>query len=315
MTLLYRNNQYQVMGLAPTSTLEKKIPDVIAHRGYSGKYPENTLISYEEALRANTTALEGDIRLSKDGEVVIMHDLTLQRTSTGNGAVFDHNWVGYIDGLFTKTEPPQPIPRLKDVFDILIRPDVVAKNTYMIVDIKFDNQLEILDAVQVLLEEYKAHTSLRKQLVFGIWDLRFLERAKQLFIGYQLCFIGLSLGAARKHFLHELDNISLPYAALVDQEGQDFIKEAHSLGKRVFCWTINNIEQMHQCVAWGLDGVIGDNVDTLIENVRTTVNAMSPEEFEKYVEASNNLMGKRSRLYYYIIKKSMSLISWKFIGI
>ncbi|KAI9020973.1 PLC-like phosphodiesterase [Phycomyces nitens] len=291
------------------------VPDVIAHRGYSGKYPENTLIAYEEALKANTSALEGDIRLSKDGEVVIMHDLTLQRTSTGTGPVFENDWTGYIDGLFTKAQPPQPIPRLRDVFDLLIRPDIVAKDTYMIVDIKFDNQLEILDAVQLLLEEYKDHACLKKQLVFGIWDLRFLEKAKHLFIGYQLCFIGLSLGAARKHFLHEVDNISLPYAALIDQEGQDFIKEAHALGKRVFCWTVNDIEQMHQCVVWGLDGVIGDHVDLLIENVRTAVNAMSPEEFEKYVEASNNLTGRRRRLYYYMLKKAMSLASWKVIGI
>lgn len=61
-------------------------PYVIAHRGISGKAPENTLASFERA--ANTSGIdmiELDVRLSKDEEVIVLHDRTLQRTSTGNG--------------------------------------------------------------------------------------------------------------------------------------------------------------------------------------------------------------------------------------
>lgn len=77
-----------------------------------------------------------DIRLSKDGEIVMMHDLTLNRTTTGTGNVGDRDWHGYIDGLTTKTDPPQPIPRFKDIVRLLLRPEVVDRNMYMIVDIK-----------------------------------------------------------------------------------------------------------------------------------------------------------------------------------
>lgn len=67
----------------------------------------------------------------------MMHDLTLQRTTTGTGAVSEHPWFGGIDGLKTKAEPAQPIPRLNDVLDLLIRPEVASKEElYMIVDIK-----------------------------------------------------------------------------------------------------------------------------------------------------------------------------------
>lgn len=136
------------------------MPDIIAHRGFSAENPENTLISYTNAVIAGTTALEGgkkkikekegyvtlliclipDIRLSKDNEIVVMHDLTLDRTSTGKGPVRESNWHGYIDGLTTKAEPSQAIPRFKDVLDLLTQPEVSSiEGLYMIVDIKVTN--------------------------------------------------------------------------------------------------------------------------------------------------------------------------------
>lgn len=70
-----------------------------------------------------------------------MHDLTLNRTSTGIGAVRDNNWHGYIDTLTTKVEPHQPIPRFNDVLDLLIQPEASSiEGLYMIVDIKVFTQ-------------------------------------------------------------------------------------------------------------------------------------------------------------------------------
>lgn len=67
----------------------------------------------------------------------MMHDTTLNRTSTGLGLVNENNWHGGIDGYTTKTEPPQPIPRFNDVLDLLIQPEASSVDRlYMIVDIK-----------------------------------------------------------------------------------------------------------------------------------------------------------------------------------
>jgi phosphatidylglycerol phospholipase C len=75
-----------------------------------------------------------------------MHDLTLQRTTTGTGAVRDNNWHGGIDQLVTKKEPSQPIPRLNDVLDFLIEPQVAAiEGLYMIIDIKVSYSSRNLD--------------------------------------------------------------------------------------------------------------------------------------------------------------------------
>ena len=60
---------------------------VIAHRGWSGKYPENTMLAFRKAVEAGCDGIELDVHLSKDGEVMIIHDEALKRTSGMNGAV------------------------------------------------------------------------------------------------------------------------------------------------------------------------------------------------------------------------------------
>ena len=63
---------------------------IFAHRGYSGKYPENTMLSFRKAIEeGGTDSIELDIQLSKDGKMVIIHDETLDRTTNGHGFVKD----------------------------------------------------------------------------------------------------------------------------------------------------------------------------------------------------------------------------------
>ena len=61
----------------------------IAHRGYSSRYPENTLLAFEKAVAAGADMIELDVRLSQDGRLVVIHDEKIDRTSNGTGAVAD----------------------------------------------------------------------------------------------------------------------------------------------------------------------------------------------------------------------------------
>jgi glycerophosphoryl diester phosphodiesterase len=64
----------------------------IAHRGACGQYPENTLLAFSKALQMGANALELDVHLCKSGDVVVIHDETLQRTTNGQGAVAEHSY-------------------------------------------------------------------------------------------------------------------------------------------------------------------------------------------------------------------------------
>ena len=63
---------------------------VFAHRGFSGRYPENTMLAFEKAVECNADGIELDVHLSKDGEVMIMHDEALKRTTGRPGIVSDY---------------------------------------------------------------------------------------------------------------------------------------------------------------------------------------------------------------------------------
>jgi hypothetical protein len=164
-----------------------------------------------------------------------------------------------------------------------------------------------LDVLATLLSTYP---HLKKHLVIGIWNVEFLNKAKALF-DHQLCFIGLSVSAARQHFLPHVDCVSLPFAALCDADGRKLIDEVHALGKRVFAWTINSDEQAKSCVVLDLDGIVGDNVCRMKELMTIDDEKL----YQEYVDASDQfLKSKRKRTQHYLLKKGMALASWKVVG-
>ena len=65
---------------------------VAAHRGFRSEYPENTLIAFKAALELGVDQLETDVRVTKDGELILIHDATLDRTTNGTGRVIDHTF-------------------------------------------------------------------------------------------------------------------------------------------------------------------------------------------------------------------------------
>lgn len=63
---------------------------VAAHRGFCAKFPENTMLAFKEALKLDVDQIETDVRITKDNELVLIHDATLDRTTNGSGRVCDY---------------------------------------------------------------------------------------------------------------------------------------------------------------------------------------------------------------------------------
>jgi glycerophosphoryl diester phosphodiesterase len=94
---------------------------IFAHRGYSTRYPENTILAFQKAEAAGADGIELDVQLSKDGEVVVIHDEKVNRTTNGRGFVKDLSIMelkrlnaGYQDKMILKKEP---IPSLREVLE------------------------------------------------------------------------------------------------------------------------------------------------------------------------------------------------------
>lgn len=92
---------------------------IIAHRGFNGLYPENTRRAFEEALKLDIAGIECDVNLSKDGQVVVIHDLTVDRTSNGSGEVAQMP-IDELRALNVGTEDdPQQIMLLDELLDLV----------------------------------------------------------------------------------------------------------------------------------------------------------------------------------------------------
>ncbi|WP_456278347.1 glycerophosphodiester phosphodiesterase [Bacillus sp. AK128] len=93
--------------------------NIFGHRGAAGTHPENTMISFQEVERVGAYGIELDVQLSKDGEVVVIHDETLERTTNGQGWVKDHT-LQELRRLDASYKFPQygvcKIPSLDEVF-------------------------------------------------------------------------------------------------------------------------------------------------------------------------------------------------------
>ena len=93
---------------------------IFAHRGYSASFAENTLTAFMEAEKAGADGLELDVQLTKDGEIVVIHDEKVDRTTSGNGFVKDFLFKDLRKfNANKKSNKKEPIPSLAEVFEWL----------------------------------------------------------------------------------------------------------------------------------------------------------------------------------------------------
>jgi len=128
---------------------------ISGHRGYKTAYPENTLLAFHEAIQRGVDMLEFDLRLSKDQQVVVIHDETVDRTTNATGAVRDFTLAelqqmdagGWLDPMFAGLQ----IPTLKQLCDFLQPHPELLFN----VEVKpSPDAIQVVDQTMKLLEQY-----------------------------------------------------------------------------------------------------------------------------------------------------------------
>lgn len=92
---------------------------IAAHRGGAGLWPENSLLAFKNALQLGVVQIETDVHLSRDGELVIIHDATLERTTFGVGEVGMHDW-DQLKAIELRGAEGECIPHIDDMFSVLV---------------------------------------------------------------------------------------------------------------------------------------------------------------------------------------------------
>jgi glycerophosphoryl diester phosphodiesterase len=166
--------------LASSAKADTRVTQIIAHRGSSADRPECTLVSIQRAIAAGATAVEVDVRTTKDGHLVILHDATLDRTTNGSGKLQDKTLVEVrqldAGSWFDPKYRAQRVPTLKEVL-------VLCKGK---IDVLLDLKQQGDEYNTAVVAEVKAHGSPKRTIV-GVRSVdqallfrRLLPQAKQL---------------------------------------------------------------------------------------------------------------------------------------
>jgi glycerophosphoryl diester phosphodiesterase len=232
-------------------------PLVVAHRGASADYPENTLESFRGAVEAGADAVELDIRLTADGIPVVMHDADVSRCTDGSGFVHDMELAELkkLDASAGRG-PRTEVPRLAEVLEL------VSGKAGVNLEIKnipgepsYDSPREA--TVRAALEEVEAASFSGSVLVSSFnWITieRSLELAPDTPTGF-LTLAAIDPEAALVYARGAGHAFVLPHAVALFHAGERFVRKAHEAGLRVGTWTVDEPEALTRFFSWGVDAV------------------------------------------------------------
>ncbi len=149
-----------------------------AHRGCSQRYPENTLLAFEKAAAiAGLTGIELDIQLTKDGEMVVIHDERVDRTTEGVGFVRDYT-LSQLKKLhiYAGDHPTQSIPTITEVFDLL-EPRLQSG---LKLNIELKNSVCFYEGMEEKIVELVHKRGLQQAVVYSTFYAQSLKKIKQI---------------------------------------------------------------------------------------------------------------------------------------
>jgi glycerophosphoryl diester phosphodiesterase len=247
----------------------KHRPYVVAHRGISGKVPENTLAAFSHACETpGIDMIELDVRLSRDDQVIVLHDRTLQRTSTGNGAARHYSTAemkefdagSWFDPTFSK----ERIPTLEEVLVL------VNKRRWVNIELKseffFPEKPELLE--RRVLDTVR-NLGYRDHVLFSSFNHRMVGTIKRLD------------HAARTGVLYNIyrdyGRVPSKLAGRVGAEvfvcakhelTQRMLHDAQQSGVAVYVYTLNSTAVVGKMIEMGVDGIISDIADDIVKFVK-----------------------------------------------
>ena len=236
---------------------------VIAHRGGVQLAPENTLAAIRQAVELGVDMIEIDVILSKDGEVIVIHDDKIDRTTNGVGVVQEmtleeirqYDAGSWFDARFAG----EKIPTLGEVFE------TINGQTVLLIEIKDGDEKypglerKVVDAIH----QYEAND----WVVVQSFNENSVIRTRAMdpaLITYYL------MGKNFTDFYEQMpaEMATLPYHGIaVHHSGIDAEKtqKVHELGYKLLVWTVNEEEDIQRMIAAGVDGIITDRPDYLQE--------------------------------------------------
>ncbi len=236
-------------------------PWVIAHRGFSSDYPENTLAAFDAAAAGPIQGIELDIQLTRDLVAVVYHDRTLLGIGGGRRRVRNQDWRTLARFETVRSRDRGPSRHIPLLDQVLAR---YGRRCLLLLEVKRrEKQWSRLQcAMDRVIEAIHRH-DMRERAWILCYDLPLLE------YGYErdpsLRFVW---NQDKPRFEPGADFL-FAYSVNIKNLNEKIVHDAHKVGKPVLTFTCNTPKQLARALSYGVNGIMSDNPHWLVENLAT----------------------------------------------
>lgn len=227
---------------------------IFAHRGVSARYPENTMRSFEAALGTGCDGIELDVQMSSDGELVVIHDETVDRTTDGSGRVRDMSLAQLREldasAAFAGEYGRNPIPTLDEYLDLVTGTGVVT-------NIELKNGVYRYPGMEERLVAMIRARGLERRAIFSSFNHQSASACARLCPEAEIAFIESAwlLGAGAYCKAHGAAYLNPRHSFLTTENAAELA--AH--GVRAQAWTVDDPAEVRRLAALGVDSIIAND--------------------------------------------------------
>lgn len=235
---------------------------VQAHRGFSSDYPEQTLLAFERAIEAGADRLEMDLAITKDNVIVMMHDRTIDRTTSGSGPVdaYTLEELQQFDAGIWKDErfAGERVPTLEEVLEL------ADGRAVLNLEIKSRGRSSswVQRVIDQSVDEVLAHEALDR-VVFSSFDHQALLAVRERAPEAKLLLIDWEQPGRFDPLDIVINQGFFAWSPAAEYATEERIRKAKEAGINVHVGA--NYDRIHEWVEWGVDGVSANNTAVLVE--------------------------------------------------
>jgi glycerophosphoryl diester phosphodiesterase len=242
----------------------------VAHRGGSYLAPENTLSAFRNALTLPIDVTELDVHMSRDGQLVVIHDPVVERRTDGWGNILDLDFA-YLRSLDAAAHFPGGWPRAEQIPTLREALDVAKGRTPVFIDIKPSRRGDVFARYphieEAVLEEVR-HAGILDQVMLLSFDWKYFPLIKALEPAMPTgALVAAKLWDAVRENAFEIlvDQVTALGCAWINLHLKLFepamIAIAHAHGLKFGVWNVNILEDMRRLAAAGVDAITSDRPD------------------------------------------------------
>lgn len=231
----------------------------IAHRGFSGKYPENTMIAFQKAVEVGCDGVETDVHITKDGAIVICHDERVDRTTDGKGFIKDltYNEIKklYAGIKFGAEFQNSRIPDIDEFLDYF-------KDKNLLINIELKNGIINYENLEKRVIEKIYEYKLQDKVILSSFNHYSMKKVKDIDSNIKTGLLYAANLYNAEEYAEKVGADALhPYfPSVMDRNIVDNIKKS---GIAINAFTVNEEKHMRILMELGIDGIITNYPDAL----------------------------------------------------